>query len=101
MIGGAFAGVMLSCLSVIGLVAMGEPVHPWSLSLDGWWVGGAWPLRLAAGGGVLLLAVTPVLMLFVFGIQALRQRRRRAVIAVAGLTAVLALGLWLALSGCV
>lgn len=99
MIGGAFAGVMISCLSVIGLVALGEPVHPWILSLDGWWVGGAWPLRLAAGGGILLLAATPVLMLFVFGTQAVRQRRHRAMGAVVGLTVVLALGLWLALSG--
>ncbi len=102
MICGSLAGVSISCLGVAALVLLGEQVRPWPLSLYGWWSGwsdGLWPLRFAAGAGVLVLAATPVAMLMVFGAKAVRERRWRTVVAALGITGVLTAGLLLALSG--
>lgn len=99
MIAGAFGGVALALIAVAGLAAAGRSVADWPLLLSGWWSGDAAGLRFVAGAGIVLLGATPVIMLLVFGVQAVRQRHRRGMTATLALVAVLTAGVWLALQG--
>ncbi len=99
MIAGAFGGVALALAAVIGLAASGHSVAGWPLLLSGWWSGDGAGLRLVAGVGIVSLGATPVVMLLIFGAQALRQRHRRGLVATLALVAVLTAGVLLALRG--
>jgi hypothetical protein len=80
MIAGSLAGVLLSLAAVVALECLGAGDYP--------------ELRFLVGFGILLLGATPVIMLAVFLVRAVQERRWDTVLAASGLLAVLALGLF-------
>jgi hypothetical protein len=72
--------VLLSLTAVVALKCLGAGDYP------------VW--NFLVGFGILLLGATPVIMLAVFLIRAVQERRWDTVLAASGLFAVLALGLF-------
>ena len=93
MLAGSFIGVLLGFVSLLVLHLMGEGSGAWLLTVQGWWSGDLPVLKFMVGLGILILGATPVMMLLVFGIRAVRERRYRTVLVAVGLVTILALGL--------
>ena len=93
MIAGSLAGVLLSLVTVMALLLLGEPM-PGPLSADGWWAGDYPGLKFSVGLGILLLGVTPVIMLAAFFTRAIKERRWDTVLAASGLFLILFFGLF-------
>lgn len=79
MIVGSLAGVLLSLAAVVAQACLGAGDYP--------------TLELLVGFGIMLLGITPVIMLLVFSVRAVQERRWATVLAASGLFAVLTLGL--------
>jgi len=99
MLVGSFLGAFLSLLAVSVLLVLGADLNPWRLGFDGWWQGDYPGLRFIAGGGILLLAAIPILMLITVATRALRARNWEHLSVAAGLLAILSLALVLARFG--
>lgn len=93
MIAGSLAGVLLSLVTVVALVILGEAM-PGPLSTDGWWAGDYPGLKFLVGLGILLLGATPVIMLAAFFTGAIKEHRWGTVLAASGLFLILAFGLF-------
>ncbi|MBN2493530.1 MAG: hypothetical protein JXR96_02970 [Deltaproteobacteria bacterium] len=96
MIGGSLLGVGVALAAAVVLVALGSDLADWRMGLDGWWRGPHGWLEAIGGAGILVLGATPVVMLVVCGVQALRDGRPRSVLTVLGILSVLAVGICLA-----
>jgi len=94
LVAGSLAGVVLSAGAVVALALLGVDIGPWPL-----WVGEHALLRSAAAAGIVLLAVTPVATLVLFGIQAVREGRGRTILTVVGLFLIIACAVILNLRG--
>lgn len=88
---GSFTGVGVAVAAAALLVLAGVDPRPWPLSFGGWWPGPWAGVQFVAGAGVLLLGVTPVAMLAVFGWRAARRRRWSTLLTACGLALVLVL----------
>ncbi len=88
LVAGSSAGIALSAGAVVALALLGVDIGPEHALL-----------RSAAGAGIVLLAVTPVATLILFGIQALREGHGRTVLTVLGLLLIIACAVCLNLLG--